>query len=375
MTTRNAPYVWEIAASPYPSAVLSETKQFGVENPCYLVDQYSGRRPALINEEFLVSGTFQFRLFASALLDSNLASQVHAIASGGKVHDGFRELLVHLTKFGWDFSLHFYYVEHFCKAQTRTDFMRNAEARTRALLKLHFMDKSKFLATGDICPDSEAVDHHLQTSCFSSLDEAAYKRVHHFTEVHDKSSTLDRLEAIEVALVKMILLRRFELPKASPLEQYDAFLRFLEHDLNAMLAREAHLALHYFYDRAGSLLGIQPNTPFLRAVSTVKRTAWDMYFLRFPEQFFSGTPTEMCLSYIATQEKQLAALARLFYVESITGSPSGCFLPAIGYELSELPEEASTAATLTRPPPTARKSVPVGLKSALINELKRLLPA
>jgi hypothetical protein len=240
MTTRNAPYVWEIAASPYPSEVLSETKQFGVENPCYLVDQYSGRRPALINEEFLASGTFQFRFFASALLDSNLASQVHAIANGGKVHDGFRELLVHLTKFGWDFSLHFYYVEHFCKAKTRTDFMLNAEARTSALLKLRFMDKSKFLASGNICPDPEAVDHHLQTSGSSCLDETAYKWVHHFTEVHDKSSTLDQLEAIEVALVKMILLRRFELPKASPLEQYDAFLRFLDHDLNAMLAREAH---------------------------------------------------------------------------------------------------------------------------------------
>lgn len=237
------------------------------------------------------------------------------------------------------------------------------------------MDKHKFLASGDICPDPEAVKHYLQATGSACLDEVAYKWVRDFSDAHCKTDTLDRLEAIEVALLKMVLLRRFELPKASPLKQHDAFLLFLERDLGAMLAREAHLALHYFYDKAGSLLGVQPNTPYSRAISTVRSTAWDMYFLRFPELFFSGTPTEMCLSYIATQEKQLAALARLYSVDSITGSPAVGFLPVIGYERSELPEEAGAAATPTRPPPTSRKSVPVGLKSVLINELQRLLPA
>lgn len=369
-----AGYTWEISDSPYPSQFLSDTREFGVENPCLLVDQYSGKRPVVLNKEFFERGQIQFALYPSALLDSNLANQVHAVANGGKVNDGFQSLLRFLTEKRWDFSLYFYYVEHFCKARTHDDFVNNAVARTRALLALHSMDELEFLSSGRVVPNPEAVQRYLDTSGVADLDEAASRRVEEFCSLHSRRDTLDRIEAIEVALIKMFLLRRIEMPKATPLKQHEAFLAFLERDLGAILARESHLALHYFYDQAGSLLGIQPNTPIDRALAIVTSTTWDMYFLRMPELFFSGSPTEMCLSFIATQEKQLGRLARLFSVESIIGTPEGDLLPVIGYAMHALPKEAKGSPPPVRPPHRGRKTVPVGLRDAMVNELRRMLP-
>lgn len=374
MKTEADSYVWQIADSPYPSEVLQGSMEFGKVNPSYLIDQYSGRRPALINAEFLQTKKLEFKFFPSALLDSNLARQVYAVANGGTVNDGFRDLLKHLTIHGWDFSLYFYYLEHYCKAASISDFVANAEVRTEALLKLHSMDNRKYLESGEIEPNPEAVSHYLASTNSSSLAEVAHKRVAEFTKNHSKVDTETTIETIEIAIAKMVLIRRFEHPKGSPLQQYEMFKKFLEHDLGAMLAREAHLALHYFYDKAGRLLGTQASTPFKRAASNISSTAWDMYFLRFPELLFSGSPTEMSLAFIATQEKQLAALARLFSVESIIGSRSNGILPVIGYQSSGLPPEAMAVVHPARPSDIQRKSVSVGLKSALFNELQRLLP-
>lgn len=93
-----------------------------------------------------------------------------------------------------------------------------------------------------------------------------------------------------------------------------------------------------------------------------------------PELFFSGSPTEMCLSFIATQEKQLGRLTRLFSIESIVGTPEGDLLPVIGYAMHKLPNEASSSPPPVRPPHTGRKTVPVGLRDAMVNELQRVLP-
>ncbi len=369
-----AGYTWRISDSPYPSDFLSATMEFGEANPCLLIDQYSGKRPAVLNRDFLERGQIQFGIYPSALLDSNLANQVHAVANGGKVNDGFYSLLKFLTQKKWDFSLYFYYVEHFCKARTHDDFVRNAVARTRALLTLHSMDEVEFLSSGRVVPNPEAVQHYLDASGVDDLDAAAVRRVEEFCSRHSRRDTLDRIEAIEVALIKMFLLRRIEMPKARPQEQHEAFLAFLERDLGAILARESHLALHYFYDLAGSLLGVQSNTPIDRALANITSTTWDMYFLRMPELFFSGSPTEMCLPFIATQEKQLGRLARLFSVESIVSTPEGDLLPIIGYATHELPKEATGTPPRVRPPHTGRKAVPAGLRDAMVGELRRVLP-
>jgi hypothetical protein len=374
MPSSVAGYRWEISDSPYPSPFLSGTREFGVINPCFLVDQYSGKRPAIFNKDFFEIGKIQFYIYPSALLDSNLANQVYSIVNGGKVNDGFGFLLKFLTEKRWDFNLNFYYIEHFCKAKTVDDFMDNAVARTRALLALHSMDEMEFLDSGRVVPNSKAIQYYLSASHAANLDEVALQRVTEFCEAYSQTNIFNLVEAIESTLIKMFLLRRIEIPKATPLRQHEAFREFLERDLGVMLAREFYLAYHYFYDQAGSLLGIQPNTPINRALATIKSTAWDMLLLRMPELFFSGSPKEMCLPFIATQERQLGRLARLFSVESIVGTSDGRLLPVIDYAMHELPKEARDLLPPLRLRPADQISIPVGLRDAMVNELRRVLP-
>lgn len=366
---------WEITNSPYKSEFLEQSIDFGACDPCYLLDQYSGRRPALINDEFIAKGSIQFKVYPCALLDSNLASQVHAVVNGGKVNDGFRDLLRFLTEKKWDFGLYFYYIEHYCKSDKADIFRDNATTRTTALLKLHSMDATVFLNENRIEPNPIAVEHYLSSSNSRSLDEVAVKRVNNFMEKHDSKDTNERVGAIEVAIMKMFLIRKFEQPRLDPGKQWELLMKFLANDLDVILAREAHLALHYFHDKAGKLLGIQTNTPFERAISIIRSTAWDMYLLRFPELFFSGSPDELCVNYIATQEKSLARLAKLFFVESISSSTSGRLQPIIGYNMNELPEFTKGFEYIARPQSDRRKVVPVGLRDAMTSELRRILPA
>jgi len=372
-------YIWIISDSPYSSPFLSGSKEFGTINPCFLIDQYSGKRPAIINKKFLKCRQIEFPICPSALLDSNLVDQVYAIANGGKAKDGFKYLLEFLTEKCWDFSLCFYYVEHFCKAKNHEEFVENAIKRTHALLTIHSMNELEFLHSGKILPNPEAVENYLNLSGAHDLNEVASQRVEEFSSNFSKRYILDLIEAIEIALIKMFLLRRVEMTKATPLKQHEAFVAFLKRDLGITLARESHLALHYFYDQAGRLFGIQPNTPINKALATINSTAWDMYLLRMPELLFSSQPPDLFLSFIATEEKQLGHLAKLFSVESISGTSKGNLLPDIGYLLNELPKEAEDAlqqdvfqhrCVLH----TERKSVPVGLHDAMVNELRRVLP-
>lgn len=366
-------HTWIITDSPYPSPYLTESKRFGDTGTCYLIDQYSGKRPYLVNTEVFNKQKTDLKFFPNVLFDTNLASPLYNLVNGGKVSDGFMALIRFLTKSNWSYSLYFYYLEHFCKTSYE-DFTKNAVARTHALLTLHSMDDHTFLSSGEIIPNKEAVSYYLDSSGATTLKDAARHRVESFCSLHERSRHAYMIEAIEICLIKMFFIRRFELAKKTPAEQFYAFQKFMRNDLGIVMARESHLAIHYFYDKAGRLLGIQPNTPFERALSIVKSTSWDMLLLRFPELFMSHDPEEVEITYLATQERELAYLAELFSVDAIISTSEKRILPLIGYSLKNLPPEAVELSVSLDRTSTNRVAIPAGLKNALVQELRRRLP-
>ncbi|WP_155988715.1 hypothetical protein [Thioalkalivibrio sp. ALE17] len=372
-------FLWEVQHSPYPSQFLTGTRQFGESLPLYLVDQFEGKRPVLLNDEFLSNGEITFGMYPSALLDSNILDAIDKRVSGKGVSDGLEGFLRFVTEKGWDFSPMFYYMEHLAKS-SQGDFLPNAIRRTEALLRLHSMNEDHFFATGEVIPNPEAVAHYTSEAGAKTLREVAEQRVTSFANDYERQALAGIIEATQIALIKMVLLHKFEQPKASPAKKHEEFIRFLREDLGIMLAREAHLALHYFCDRTGKLLGIQANTSVKKALGTVRSTAWDMFLLRFPEMLFSETPAELCIAYVATHEKRLQELARLFTIERIHSNSSSGFAPQVSYDLSSIPAEvvAEIPNDLDIPPSLAnlsgRKSVcvPAGLLDALERELARL---
>ena len=346
--------------------------QFGTSNPIFLVDQFEGKRPAIINRKFIEQGSIQFGMFPSALLDSNVLDQLDRFVQKGDATDGLIDLLHFLAQRSWDSSPMFYYLEHFSKSSL-DDFRKNAIRRTESLLKVHSMNDAHFVETGQLIPNEEAVEHYLSSAGTKSLKEVAENRVEHFIQGYSKAALLTMIEAIEIALVKMVLIRKSELKGESPIEQYREFLRFQKNDLGMLLAREAHLAIHYFCDKAGRLLGIQSNTPKDKAKSIIKSTAWDIYLLRMPEIMFSESPSEVCISYVTTQEKQLQALAQLFSIERIECFREVGLTPVVGFTTSGLPKKVRDEIEDELQPVGSQKieRVPTGLNQALFNQLER----
>ena len=270
------PFFWEIVGSPYPSSFLRNSKKFGEVDPIYLIDQFSGKRPALFNEKFISTGKVEFPMYASAILDSNIINAIDKKVSNNASFDGLESFLLFLIKNMWDFSPLFYYLEHYAKSST-SDFKKNAIRRTESLLKLHSMDEKNFLNTGQIILDSQAVDYYAQQSGVKTLAEVAESRVVSFIKQWDKRSLINMTEATQIALIKMVLIHKCEMHKSSAIQKQNELVRFLRNDLGIMLARESHLGRHYFCDLAGKLLGIQSSTSIEKALATIKSTAWDIF--------------------------------------------------------------------------------------------------
>jgi hypothetical protein len=178
----------------------------------------------------------------------------------------------------------------------------------------------------------------------------------------------------------MILIEKVEFKGATPRQKHEELVSFLKDGLGIMLGREAHMALHYFSGIAGRLLGVQASTPYTTALKNIRSTAWDMFLLRVPEGLYTEAPDELCISYIATQEKQLHTLAKLFTLERIFSTEQNGFTPIISYNMKMLPPDISSDAitndeelffsNIERSTQT-RLEPPTGLLNALENELRK----
>ena len=367
------PFIWEVGNSPYDAEFLAGTQEFGQVDPAYLIDQYTGKRPAIINTEFLSKGCLDLRLYPSALLDSNVVDALDKRVIKGASSDGIELFLRFVTEKGWDFSPMFYYLEHYAKSPSAT-FVPNAIRRTESILTLHSMDEEHFLRTGEIKSNDAAVDFYMQSEGVSSISEVAESRVDSFVRKHDKRALNNVIGASQIAIIKMVLIEKAEMPRSSIADKAAEMERFMRDDLGVILAREAHFALHYFCGLAGRMLGIQANTSFQKALRTVKSTAWDLYLLRMPEILFCDGESEIPVAYVTTHEKRLQELARLFTIERIVRVPGGGLAPLVSYELSGIPQGVVSELGESYIEPSGgaeKKQIPVGLLPALENELQR----
>lgn len=368
-------YLWEISQSPYKSPFLETAIDFGSKPDVTLIDLYSGKRPAIIDKDFISSGVRRFQIVPSALLDSNLADELVRLVNGVKVSDGFIEFFRFLIEKRWDFSLLFYYTEHFAKSGASNDFFDNATRRTEALLRLQSMDEELWLNSGEIIENRKAAEYYLELESAASMTEAARNRVIRFAEECPISSLKNMIRTIEVALAKMVLLRRFDRKSNSSEDQWAEYKDFLKNELGVFMGREALLALHYFHDLAGRLLGTQPNTPWDTAYANIRSTAWDLYFLRFADQMFEWDGQLLMLPYPATNEKALANFAKLTKIETLIPTASANLTPVVNYDLSSLGSKRPPGGIDFGTGRTNQAVLDDSLYDATVGRLSSLLPA
>ena len=364
-------FTWEIKKSPYPSDFLLESRSFEGDNPIFLVDQYSGKRPKLVNDEFLSNRTITFKMRPCALLDSNVVDTVRKFVERGTYDESLNNFFRFIRGAGWFPMLGFYYAEHHAKSDFKK-FYKNAISCTESLLKFCTMSEEHFLKDQKIVANPDLMAYYTNSFNTSSIANMAKSSVDEYVQESKKWSLQSLIEATEIVLMKMVLIRKVEMAGGSVIEQYEALLEFMRSGLRIMLKREAHLALHYFCDNAGRLLGMQSNTKAEKAYKTIRSTAWDMFLLRMPEAMFSQSPEDVCVAYVATHEKALRELAELCTIDRI--SVEGTTISSEpDFDLSGIPayvRENLPKATF-RSPIEEIKSVPVGLHSAVKSEFER----
>lgn len=237
------------------------------------------------------------------------------------------------------------------------------------------MDEEQWLRTGEIVENPEAIAHYLVLESATSIGEAARNRVERFAETFPIKSLENMIRAIEIALAKMVLLRRFDRKNISSMDQWAEYKDFLKDELGMFMGREALLALHYFNDLAGRLLGTQPNTPWDTARANIKSTAWDLYFLRFADQMFDWDGQLLMLPYPATNERALANFAKLTKIERLIPAAAGGLTPVVSYDLSLLGPKSPPRGIDIGTGRVDRGTVDDALYDATVGRLNRLLPS
>ena len=347
-------FQWLVKDSPIDSPWLRGTKIFGVNKPVMLIDQFGGKQPYLINQQYREEGELSYPACARVVVDSNLLDGIAALMSGAEIEDGMRGFIEFVSREGWDINAGFFLVEQYAKS-TRANFILHATRRLRLLYRFLAMDTGYFLATGNVRLLPAAVAHYLAKEGVDSLDEIAERHVHSFIATHTQRKALETVD------------------------QYIAYQRFISSTVNVSLARESQLALHYFSGQAGSLLGIKENTSRKKALRNISATAWDLLLLRTPELLLkppvNGGHVE--IAFVATHELKLAELAQLMAIHTLFPGTT----PIVQYDMTKVPDEiidtilnefdGQMVSPIFRQGPP---SIPTGLRDALSNSLLQRLP-
>ncbi|OEC90080.1 hypothetical protein [Acinetobacter sp. YK3] len=333
----------EIRNSTTISPFIKEEISFGSANCIYLIDQFCGKIPQIIKNNKISNLSKAYPRF---LLDSNVVDCLDNLVNNGTKTDGSSKFLSFFARNNWPLDYNFYLLEHFSKTNI-DDFKSNSTRRISSILTLESMSPEKYLETEEIILDENKVNILFKQHNVKSINELSQKIITEFINNYDPNNYINRtIRSIEVMLIKMLLIRKEEIHSGSLEDQLDAIKKFIMEDMKIVLAKELHLALHYFSDKAGKLHGTQRSTPIETAKRRIRSTAWDMMLLKLPEIYLTPSMPneEIDLLFIVTEEKKLKELANLYNIERIKFSNNWCN-PLISYNLSNYSNEMQTKLT------------------------------
>ncbi len=345
-TDDNHSHIYEIASSPYESHVMGSSLFFGPDKyPLTIIDQFSGKRPAIINRAFLTSkGKYNMIIVATMLLDSHVATHLHLYRTGGKsdYRETIEAFLTFVSKHGYDYNPIFYFLESYSKSSLK-EFLDNVAPIATSLLFFHSMDEARFVSSKEMILKADAIEYYYSLYGADSLEKCGKAMAESFSADVKNRDYLQIIDASYACLLKMVLIqkRNSDRPVHKKLEELN---EFMISELGATMVRERHLAIYYFAGLAGSFIGVQANMNVDKAKHDLKATAWDIFLLRLPELFLDPAQLpEMNLTYVCTVEKKLIKLGELLKIERLFAKSADDFdiMPEISIDLSLLERTVS----------------------------------
>ena len=320
-------HIYEFSDSPYPSSFYDTSIIFNSKKKnksIGIIDQFQGKRPILLNREFVVEKKrLDLEIVQTLILDSHIVDYLHRFVTKRTPDENSREVAIaflkHVSKHRCDYSPIFYLSENWAKSSIAR-YLATSSEKLASVLKLHSMNEDKFINDGVVEYKADAVEYYCSLYERATLDECGKAWAEHFTDSEQFSHFKELTEISYVCLLKMVLLHFVNpaLNQDNILRKHDEFSSFLINDLNVVLGRELMLSLYYFSGLTGKFIGIQPNTSYEKAIRNLKSSAWDLLLLRMPEFLLSPrNMPEMNLAYIVTSEDRLFKLGKNFNIESL----------------------------------------------------------
>jgi len=307
-----------------------------------VIDLFRGRHPLLINYESLTGEiTLPFR--PTAILDSNIVSYLNQYVRSdpslsGSRRETVRELIRFFIRSQLDYNPFFYYIEGASRGD-RSSLLGFASAFSESILRLHTMDTSHFLATGDIKVDERVLE--LYTSQYGRGSFAELAAEHANAVVCPVDFELEWRSKISYAtLLKIGLIHRTS--SRGIARKHEELRGFMENTFNIALGIERMLALPYFAGKFEDFIPVQKGAIPERALRRVRAASWDLLLLDLPAFLLVSGPTDsVTLGFPCTSDKTLLSLAQACSIEAVMSwTPRADKpLPVKGYDLSSLKEE------------------------------------
>ncbi|BBP72815.1 hypothetical protein PHLH6_48190 [Pseudomonas sp. Seg1] len=339
-------HFFEISASPYPSFFYEESLTLGSGSlKIHIIDQFCGKRPALFNHQFCTNNSeLELQFWCSITLDSHVASLLHEYvenpeALSSESHQTAEEFILHLAEKKFDFSPIFYVTESYLKS-TPDNFNRHIPKVLTSILKLQAMCEKTFIEHREIKIKPDAIAYYCDLYKQENLRDCANAWAQEIAARINREDTQYIVDFTYACLLKMVLIKFAD--NRGIVKKCEQFEKFMIDELGIRLARESGLALCYFSGLADKLVNTQANKSLTNAIHDLKATAWDMFLLKMPE--ISLTPNhlpEIKISYVATSEKKLYELGKLFDVQHLAcrTDDAGTGLPLISFSMESVNEK------------------------------------
>jgi hypothetical protein len=286
----------------------------------------------------LHAGNFHFALSHSVLFDSNLYARIVRFVNEPELltkdeRTGVVRLLNALIVRRYDFQMLPYIVESVAM-NTFTGSYAYAHRAMKAVLQLHMMDRERFRSNESIVRDEGLAEQYAREFGTSDLDEIAAHQLEPYRQ-HEHVPSMVTVNL--VALMKMVLIRKAEMPRKGPAAQWAAFDDFMFGTFGIHAATLRFLALSYFAGVLDGWIRIQRGSSVEKAIEDLENSAWDLFLAALPQQILAGSPPEHAtICHFCTREAELARFVGTFQVVMLRVFADRRFHPFIAYDFGPL---------------------------------------
>jgi hypothetical protein len=304
-----------------------------------VIDLFRGRHPLLINYESL-AGEIHLPFRPTAILDSNVVSYLNQYVRADPnltipQRQAIRDLLRLFIQTRLDYNPFFYYIEGSSRNE-QAELLRFASGFSESILRLHTMDTSHFLETGEIKVDETILD--LYTDKLGSRDFTELAAEHAKRMVHPVDFELEwRSKISYAALLKIALIHRTS--RRGVRQKYEELRAFMEETFNIALGIERMLALHYFSGQFQDFIPIQKGANSERALKRVRAASWDFLLLDLPSFMLVQDPSDgICFGFPCTSDRALISIGNACSIQAVMcwAPKANKPLPVFGYDLAPL---------------------------------------